>query len=460
MDYSSGQLLQLYIALGLGMGFFLAAFAVSEKTMMWILLLFIPFQAISTRYGTINEFMVLAVAAAFYLRGRLTQLPLGAAIGFIMLAYALSFTQAPPGTGTDQMLYVLAIIANFALFWMVYNFVLREGRWQTIFKILAAINALVLGYCAIQVGFGAQQFRLFGIVELTFNPNFGGGEQYSAQRVTGPFGATALAAEYFAIQIMIWAYFLIHAKEKRPRLLASVLIALNCAFMVATGNRGGIVTLAIGGLGYMFLFSKDLGLRRLVTLSVSGALLFAAMSVVVIDYTEFDSLYERLSDTEFEYGFIPDTRTGWVSLWGYIVEKPVFGHGPRMGVAGRASIGYPHNLFMYLFFTLGTVGTAAYAYFFVTLWRRYSRARRYRINDKMLSGMPRLGLLILVIFLVSQMRIELMRFNLHDYQQYFSMILAVFLAFSDRVRLRALQAQPVKKRRRQTVMQTAVYHRP
>jgi hypothetical protein len=74
--------------------------------------------------------------------------------------------------------------------------------------------------------------------------------------------------------------------------------------------------------------------------------------------------------------------------------------------------------------------------------------------------MPRLGLLILVIFLVSQMRIELMRFHLHDYQQYFSMILAVFLAFSDRVRLRALQAQPVKKRRRQTVMQTAVYHRP
>jgi O-antigen ligase len=184
------------------------------------------------------------------------------------------------------------------------------------------------------------------------------------------------------------------------------------------------------------------------------------MSFVVINYTEFNALFERLSQTEFEYGFIPDTRAGWVFMWDEVVEKPVFGHGPRMGFPGYQVFPYPHNLYMFLFYTLGTVGTVAYAYFFIKIWRRFSQARRYRIRDKMLAGTPRLGLLILIVFLASEGRMELMRFDLHDYQQYFSMILGVFLAFSDMVRSRALQSQPAKKRRAPAVMQTAIYNGP
>jgi O-antigen ligase len=341
---------------------------------------------------------------------------------------------------------------------MVYNFVLREKGWETIFKILAVTNALVLGYCALQVVFGAERVMFFGISEWGFSTTATtGGEEISGRRVTGPFAATALTAEYFTIQIMIWAYFLIHVKEKRPRILLSVLIALNIGFLVATGNRGGFVSLVIGSLGYLFLFRKQLGLRRMVTISTRGIMLFAAMSIVVVTYTDFNSLYERLASTQFGRGFIPDSRQGWFYIWEFVVEKPFLGHGPRLAILGYQQITYPHNLFMYLFYTLGGVGLVAYAYFFVKIWRRYSRAKRYRVADKMLSGMPRLGLLILVIFLASQMRIELMRFVLHDYQQYFFMILAVFLAFSDMVRIRSLRSQPAPRRKRQVVLQTAMH---
>jgi hypothetical protein len=457
MDFGSSQFLQLVTAIVLGTGFLFAAFVMSEKTLMWILLVFIPFQPISSRYGNINEFLVLAVAGMYFFRGRLKLLPLSTAVGLIMFAYVLSITQALPGTLIDHWIYVLAVFSNFALLWLVYNFIRREGDWQTILKILAVINVLILAYCAIQVSFGVERFTFLQSAELAFNAA-DVGMIGNTQRLTGPFDGTALIADYLAIQILIWGYFLIHVKEKRPRILVSVLIALNCGFLIATGNRGGIVALAVGSLCYLFLFRKELGLRRFVTISASAVLLFVAVSPFVIQYTEFNVLFERLANTEFERGFIPDSRAGWVHIWDQVIEKPFAGHGPRLGIFGYQQMPYPHNLFMFLFYTLGTVGFAAYTYFFWKIWRRFSQARRYRIRDKFLSGTPRLGMLILVVFVVSEMRIEFMRFFTHDFQQYIYMLLGMFLAFSDMVRIEALQSRAAEKkvRRRPAIIGTAI----
>lgn len=447
--------MQLGIAAVLGAGFLVAAFSASEKKLMWAMLLLVPFQPISSRYGSITEFLVFGIAVIFLQKGRMTRFPLRGPIAFIMLAYMLSLTQAIPGSMREHLIYVLAAFSNFVIFWLVYNFVLREGGWQTILKILGVMNALILVYCGLQLTFGADQIAFLGVRELQLQGATEATEQYGARRITGPFGATAMIAEYFTIQIMIWAYVMIFATGKHQRTLVLALIALNCAFLVATGNRGGIVTLAIGSLGYLYLFRKDLGMRRVIKISISGALLFAAMAFVIVNYTEFGSVFSRLQDTEFEQGYIPDTRSGWVDLWDQVVEKPILGHGPRLGLSTevlRGNPGYrymphPHNLYMWLFYTIGGVGLAAYAYFIVALWRRYSRAGRYSLDDKILSGMPKLGLLVLVIFLVSELRMELMRFALHPYQLYFFMLLGMFLAFSDLLRSRALRSQPVRKKR-------------
>jgi hypothetical protein len=458
MEFDSAHIQQFGVALALVVIFLIAAFTLSEKSVMWIILLFIPFQPISSRYGSINEFLVLVIAGIYLLRGRLKRLPLGTAIGFIMFAYVLSMTQAPPGTLPEQLLYLLAIASNFALLWLVYKFIRRSGDWQTILKILGVLNALVLAYCAVQASFGMERFAFLGSAELAFDAvDFT--TKLTQQRVTGPFGSTAMIAEYFSIQIVIWGYFLIHAKDRRPRILATVLIALNCGFLIATGNRGGIVTIAVGGLGYLFLFGKELGLRRTITVSLSAVLIFVVTSVTVINYTQFDILFERLAETEFEGGFVPDSRQGWFGIWDQVIEKPIIGHGPRMGIDGVTEMPFPHNLFMFLFYTLGMVGLAAYTYFFWKIWTQLSRARRYKTKDKFLSGTSSLGLIILVMFLASEMRMELMRWTLHDYQQYFFMILGVFLAFSDMVRYGARQSHASRqksKRRKQPVIGTAV----
>ncbi len=460
MDFSESQNLQFGIAFSLAVSFAIAAYAMSEKNLMWILLLFIPFQPISSRYGNINEFMVLVVGGVYLLRGRLTQFPLIAAVGIIMVAYTLSMTQAVPGTVPLHLLYVLAMISNFILFWLVYNFVRRAGDWKPILKILAVLNALVLGYCALQISVGLEQFTILGSEELAFNASLDAGVEVFGRRLTGPFDGTAMIAEYFTIQIMIWVYFLIHVKDKNPRILVFVLIALNCAFLIGTGNRGGIVTIVVGSLCYLLLFRKELGLRRFITLSLSGALVFTAMSVVVVKYTQYGVVFERLAETQLGPGFVPDSRAGWFVLWDQIVEKPVLGHGPRMGLEDKQEMTYPHNLYMFLFFTLGSLGLAAYAYFFWGIWRRFSRAARHKVRDKFLSGTPRLGILILIIFFVSEMRMEFIRFILNDYQHYIFMILGVFVAFSDMVYFGALNKSVSKKRgarrRPKAVIGTAV----
>jgi O-antigen ligase len=463
MELTEGQFLQYLSALGLGAVFLAAAFALREKKIMWILLVFIPFQPISSRWGNINMFLVLAVAAVYLMRGRVRWKPLAMPMAFIMLAYMLSMTQVRPGTAIDHLLFIVAVVSNFALFWLTYNFVRREGNWQTIFKIFGVLNALILAYCALQVSVGLDRFTFLGSTELSFNAAQDAGVTVAGRRLTGPFGGTATIAEYLAFQVMIWGYFLIYARGKSLRTLVSIVVALNLAFLIATGNRGGIVTLAVGALGFLYLFKSELGPRRFVTVSVSAAVLFLAMSFVVVTYSEFGTVFERFSGTTLERGFIPDSRAGWVNIWDQVIEKPIFGHGPRMGIMGAQEMTYPHNLFMFLFFTVGAVGFLAYAYFFWCVWINLFRARRFKIRDKFLSGTPSLGLLILIMFIVSEMRIEFMRFVWHDYQQYFFMLMGGFLAWADMVRAEARQSRSLNKksaRRRQPLVGTAIPTQP
>jgi hypothetical protein len=53
------------------------------------------------------------------------------------------------------------------------------------------------------------------------------------------------------------------------------------------------------------------------------------------------------------------------------------------------------------------------------------------INDSELATLPRVGLIVLVVFFVSQLRIEFLREALLDYQNYLFLLFAFFLATSD-----------------------------
>lgn len=426
--------IQLFAAIALAGIFFVWASVVSDKWVIGLLILLIPFQIISSRYGSLNVVLTYAVGVVFLLGRRLSYFPLITAVAFIVFAYLLSFSQARTGASKDHAIYLFSIGANFILFYIVYNSIykMKEEGLQFFWKILMAVNVLVLGYCMLQLIGGLTGTISFGLDELTLNQ-----VRPEHQRLTGPFHETALTAEYLDIQLLIIFYTIMHEKIQKRKNILWLLFALNSAFLITTGNRGGIVTLVFGLMLFMYMFRKELGKLAIIRYVSGGILLFSLMGVVIIKYTDFNVLFERLKNTEMD-GVVPDSRAGWKYVLPKVLEKPVLGHGPRLMLhpdtyANNRNIfamPQPHSAYLYLMYTIGSVGLIAYIIFFISVWKRFSRASKIDTENKFLDGIPTLGMIIILMIAASQIRMEMFRFITSDYQQFVFMLLAAFMALT------------------------------
>jgi len=423
---------QLIAAMLVGIVLFVGANVASEKTVLTTLLLLIPFQIIDSRYGSLNVVMTYAVGIVFLLRGRVKKFPLIGPVLFILFSYLLSLSQIERGTLVDHAIFLTSIGSNFLLFYIVYNYFSRAGEEgpKQFWHILIALNVLVLAYCVLQLSAGLTGRVSFGLQEFTLNAVRG-----EHQRLTGPFLATAMTAEYLCIQNVIIMYAIMHATTTRNRKLLWLLFAFNCGILVTTGNRGGIVTLVIGLLAFVYMFRNEFGGQTIMKFVLPSILLFTVMSVVVIKFTDFNVLFDRLEQTEME-GVVPDTRGGWGDLLPIVLEKPVFGHGPRLKMSGETyerhrtmfNMPFPHNAAMFLMYTIGGVGLLAYLIFFLSLLGKFLRTRHNTMSGSFTGGIPRVAIVILIIIAVSQLRMEMFRFILNDYQQYVMMLIGGLLA--------------------------------
>jgi len=414
-----------------GIALFVSAFIAREKVVLTTLLLLIPFQIVDSQYGSLNVVLTYAIGAVFLLSGRVTKLPLIGPVLFILFSFLISLSQIEPGTIVDHAAYMISVGSNFLLFYMVYNYFSRAGEDgpKQFWNILIALNILILVYCVLQLSAGLTGRVSFGLEEFTLQ------ETRLDRRLTGPWSATAMTAEYLSIQNVIIMYAIMHTSGSRNRKLLWLLFALNCGILVTTGNRGGIVTLVLGLLGFVYMFRNELGGRNIMKYVLPSILLFAVMSVVVVKFTDFDVLYDRLEQTEID-GFVPDSRQGWKYLWPIVLEKPVFGHGPRLKMSHETyarnpkmfNMPFPHNAAMFLMYTIGGVGLLAYLAFYISIFRKFLRARYNTVSHHFIGGIPRVALVILAIIAVSQLRMEMFRFLLNDYQQYVMMLLGGLLA--------------------------------
>jgi O-antigen ligase len=150
-------------------------------------------------------------------------------------------------------------------------------------------------------------------------------------------------------------------------------------------------------------------------------------------------MYDRLEATEFE-GAVPDTRaTTWRAAWQHIMQKPVLGHGPRLRLSkddgslfrGHIQITYPHNLYLFLLYTVGIVGMVAYLSFFGSIARCYWKNASWSSGDNLSDGMTKLAVLIIILIAVDQLKIEFLRFVTVDYLQFMFALLAIYLGIGD-----------------------------
>ena len=88
---------------------------------------------------------------------------------------------------------------------------------------------------------------------------------------------------------------------------------------------------------------------------------------------------------------------------------------------------YPHSLYLYILYTIGIVGFLAYTNLAVNYWRRLSRTRRLGRNYQGIGkGLPTLGMIVFVLFMIDQFKIEFLRPYLLDYQHYIAAIFGMF----------------------------------
>jgi O-antigen ligase len=433
MNFILEHYLQLSLAIVAGMLVFLVAFTAPERTLMKGLILLIPFQLIQSQFASLNVVFVYMLAIAFLLKKQLRRFPLAIPIAIIIFAYLISYTQTLPATRLDHIIYLISVFSNFLMFYLVYNFVAGLDDWRYAWNILITLNVLVILYCMLQIGIGFGRLSFLGLAELTLQENIEEG-----RRLVGPFFSVAMTAEYFDIQILIIGYAFLNETGRKRKAFLFAILCINCALLVGTGNRGGLVSLMVGGLAFLFLFRTEIGAMRAVMVGVLFSFLFTAASVIMVKYSDFNVLYERVQETEFE-GAMPVFREGWEWMWPRVFEKPIVGHGPRLKlrneelrkIPGYIPMPYPHNAYMYIFYTLGAVGFLAYGIFVVRIALRYLRATRIASGDRYLDGTAKLGLIILLVSMVSEIRMEMFRYVTVDYQHYMFMLLAMILAFAD-----------------------------
>ncbi len=429
MDFSDSQYAQLIISALAGIAYFILLFRLPERASVGFILLMIPFQLIDSKYGTINTVLVYIAAFAFLLQGRIARLPFLLPILLVLFSFLLAFSQSHPAARLQHVLYIFGFFSNILLFYIVYNFVLRTRDWQFVFKVLLALNVLVLIYCAIQFIAGQTRVTLFGIQELSMNPIRKDG------RLVGPFKATAATAEYLTIQCVLLGRILIQSAARHVRHAVVLIMTLNVLFLIATGNRGGFVTIVFGALLFLGVFRRELGLARVAKIFVGGATIFALVGIILVNFTEYGMLFDRLEGTSIEGG-VPDTRAAvWPTVWERIQDAPILGHGPKLFISTPenlvADIPYmlhAHNLALHIMFTTGIIGIASWVVFFWSMSSRLVAAKRIRSSHETLSSLPRIGLVILSVFAVSQLRIEFLREGLLDYQNYLFVLFALFLS--------------------------------
>lgn len=439
MDLTTAQILQFSVALLMAIGIFVAAYSAPRHVSIGILIALLPFQVIETKYGSSSIMLTYVVVAALMLGRDKLRVPLLGAMLAVLFAYALSISQVHKSIYLQHGIYVFFLVSGFAMFVLAYNLARDTEDARKLINILIVMNCLVAVYCLLQLSAGAgAKTTWFGISELAMNRNRGEHDP----RLVGPFSAPGITSEYLLLMNLILAYDLIHAVGRRKWLVIA-LLAMNVGFMIATANRGSFLTLIAIFPLFLFTFRRLLGFARVLQFSVTGALLVACAAIVTITYSDFGTLFDRLDDVEIEGG-IPDTRkVAWPTAWENIVQRPWLGHGPRLRLIddyatpypGHVVIHYPHDLYLFLLFTVGIVGTAAMLAFIFRVWYRLYRAKAVAEHetDSYLKGLVLLGPLLLLTLLIDQIKIEFLRIEFADYFQFIFVIMGIWMGLGDRV---------------------------
>lgn len=385
---------------------------------LWMLLISYPFPfAIS--WGTSNEIFMLMITLVVLLRisagdfkltfDRKIRLPLI----LIAASYLISFKNVTPGLMHLSLVSTFNFLAAATFMVLIINFIDNEEKLRKTLNIMMISAALFIAFTIFEMLFPGK----------TLIPNWLY-TQHKAKlimrdiRMGGPFHDYELAAEFFTLNAFFIFFMYIRSKRITLRVLFGIFLLVDLFMMFTTITRGAIFSLIAGTIYLLFLSRKDINIVRFTYIVVGLTVTLVVMEYVVANYTTSGSLFERVVNTTFRKGLVPDNRWGaWEEAYIRGMKNPIFGQGPGWDFAGGFSGAmWPHCLFLFYFNITGLFGLLTFIFLIYRLIKAtVSGLKASILTSPFPEALMKIMHVLIAIFLFDQIKIEYLRNSRYTY---------------------------------------------
>jgi hypothetical protein len=362
--------------------------------------------------------MIWAVRAASTKTRLFRRTALDAPVAVFLLAYVLSFMNVD----TNHLLIMgLKVfwrqLACFAFFYMIVTFVDTPEKLTRLLKLMAITITLVMLTAIVEL-VAPGTVIVPGWIDLSRGLEEGGrlAVRVHKMRVGGVLASDANLADFGSFVFCLLAYFAWKARNPADKVFWALATAATLVGVLSTGNRGGLIGLAIAIAYTSFLFRRKVPFRQLSATLLTFVVLVVVVATLLDRYTVATSPLDRLLHTQM-VGMVPETRTmTWAPSLAKSMEHPFFGHGPYFDVVqGLAFQFWPHNAYLFYLQTLGLFGLGAFVWIMARIYRMTLAERVWRYESHPVGDLMALARVWFVVFAVLQLRSDHQRDDIYPY---------------------------------------------
>jgi O-antigen ligase len=235
-------------------------------------------------------------------------------------------------------------------------------------------------------------------------------------RVGGAFESHGMLSDFGTQLILFMVFYALRARNPAEKAFWLFSTGMTVIAILATANRGATAGFALALLLTLSFFRRRIGTARVFLFAAVAVVAVVATDTFLTEHTVAVSVLDRFEHTEFE-GVVPDTRTmTWKPALLGGLEKPFFGHGPFYDTGiGLTKRYWPHNGYLYYFYTLGIVGLGAFLW---VVWKIFRLSRTWRhpeIRGTPLGDFMTLSQVWFFVLLFEQLRTDHQRDDIYPY---------------------------------------------
>jgi O-antigen ligase len=390
--------------------------------------LFLPFPK-GTSYGNTNVAFILLIFMVWLYRVTtrraepLGRTPLDIPILGLVMAYCVSFYNVQP----QYLSLAWGLFLGFLTYLLIYFLILAIVKsTEDVQKLFLAQTISCVAMCLLALY--EQRHPGTTLIPGWISFSQTGGGHGSGVRVGSTFLDYELFGEYCALNLFLQMFLFTRAKSRSRKYLIMGIMALTFFCLFSTVTRGAIISFLVGSGYLMWLSRHRLNFMRLVMIFALAVPLIIGADYIVANFTNSDSVLERLFGTELKGG-VPETRSGvWSQSSASVLRSPWIGHGPYMAPRiGVQTQYWPHNLYIFYAYITGMFGLTFFLWFLWELWKS-SRPRALSLGSgTWIEGATLLTGIMLFTFMIDQIKIEYLRNSNYSFfvWYFFAMIFVI-----------------------------------